>query len=252
MSEQEITCMYLIFELHKDMPRQAPGSDSSTLRALRALGPFREGSKILDLGCGPGAHSLALARETGASVTAVDIHQPYLDQLEENAAAEGLSGLITTRNADMGQLPFASESFDLIWSEGAIYLLGFDHALREWARLLRPGGKMAVTEISWLKPDPPEEIRKFWNVAYPAMRSVEGNLEAAVGAGYQAVEHLVLPESDWWDGYYNYLERRLALFRQEFREHPEAETLALGTEQEISLFKRFSEYYGYVFYLLKR
>ena len=163
--------MYLIFELHKDMPRQAPGSDSSTLRALRALGPFREGSKILDLGCGPGAHSLALARETGASVTAVDIHQPYLDQLEENAAAEGLSGLITTRNADMGQLPFASESFDLIWSEGAVYLLGFDHALREWARLLRPGGRMAVTEISWLHPEPPEEIRKFWNVAYPAMRS---------------------------------------------------------------------------------
>ena len=188
--------MYLIFELHKDMPRQAPGSDSSTLRALKALGPLNEGSKILDLGCGPGAHSLALARETGASVTAVDIHQPYLEQLEKSAAAEGLSRLITTRNADMGQLPFASESFDLIWSEGAIYLLGFDHALREWARLLRPGGKMAVTEISWLKPDPPEEIRKFWNVAYPAMRSVEENLQAADGAGYKDVEHFVLPESD--------------------------------------------------------
>lgn len=234
------------------MPRQAPGSDASTLKALSLLGPWNEPPQILDLGCGPGAHSLALARATGGRVTAVDIHQPYLQQLRESAEAEGLSHAIHTVEADMSELQFPSGSFDLIWSEGAIYLMGFDHALREWARLLKPGGAMAFTEISWLTADPPEELKAFWDSAYPAMRSIQENLDAAEGAGFQEIAHFVLPNSDWWDGYYNYLERRLALFRQEYHEHPDAEDLALGTEREISLFRRFSEHYGYVFYLLSR
>jgi SAM-dependent methyltransferase len=247
---QETPPVQLLFELHKDMPRQAPGSDASTLRALKLLGPWPQPPEILDLGCGPGAHSLALARATGGRVTAVDLHQPYLEQLEASAKTEGLSHAITTVRTDMSELPFPSESYDLIWSEGAIYLVGFDHALREWARLLKPGGAIAVTEISWLTSEPPQELQEFWGSAYPAMRSVQGNLQAAAGAGFKEIDHFVLPDSDWWDGYYSYLEHRLALFRRDFGEHPGAESLALGTEREISLFRRFSEHYGYVFYLL--
>lgn len=232
------------------MPRQAPGSDASTLKALKLLSPWTKPPEILDIGCGPGAHSLVLARATGGKVTAVDIHQPYLDQLERAASKAGLSRLVETVRSDMSELQFPSESFDLIWSEGAIYLMGFDHALREWARLLRPGGALAITEISWLTPNPPQKARDFWNSAYPAMRTVEGNLEAARRAGFAEIGNFVLPESDWWDEYYNYLERRLAFFREEYHAHPDAETLALGTEREMALFRKYSDHYGYVFYLL--
>src|SRR5262249_11799155 len=61
------------------------------------------------------------------------------------------------QRASMSALDFPDASFDLIWSEGAIYVMGFAEGLRAWKRLLKPHGAIAVTELSWLGPDIPEE-----------------------------------------------------------------------------------------------
>ena len=85
----------------------------------------------------------------------------------------------------MNDLPFPDGRFDLIWSEGAVYIMGFDKALVKWRPLAKPGGYLVVSELSWFRPDPPAEIRDFWGHHYPAMRSVDGNLAVArLRAGY--------------------------------------------------------------------
>ena len=62
----------------------------------------------------------------------------------------------------MRRLDFADDSFDLIWCEGAIYNVGVKAGLRDWRRLLRPNGHVALTEVCWRKPDPPAECVAFW------------------------------------------------------------------------------------------
>ncbi|MCI0671461.1 MAG: class I SAM-dependent methyltransferase, partial [Myxococcaceae bacterium] len=195
--------------LHDGLPREGPGSDACTREALRRLGPLPPSPRVLDLGCGPGRQTLVLARALDAVITAVDQHAPFLRQLEASAAAEGLAHRVRTRCADFGALEEPAGSVDLVWSEGAIYNLGWEAGLSRWRPLLRPGGAMALTECTWLTDAPPAEAAAFFREAYPAMGTVASNCEVARRVGLTVVETFALPPAAWWDEYYRPLEARL-------------------------------------------
>src|SRR5512143_1497178 len=127
----------VFFEIHSGLPREGPGDEASTLRALRLIRDLPAAPEILDVGCGPGAQTLVLAGATKGFVTAVDNHAPFLDELRGRASRAGLAERVRAVEASMFELPFEDAAFDLIWSEGAIYQMGFDHGLRSWRRFLR-------------------------------------------------------------------------------------------------------------------
>ncbi len=237
----------IFWEIHRDLPREAPGSDVSTLRALSMLPALPASARILDIGCGPGGQSVALARASRGEVTAVDNHQPFLDDLARRAAQAGLAEHVHPLNASMFDLSF-DQTFDLLWSEGAVYIIGFERGLREWRRLLKPGGFIAVTELSWLKPNPPEAARKFWDEGYPGMATVDENLARLSAAGYRSLGHFTLPESDWWDNYYHPMAARIEALREKYGRSPEARAVLDMEYAEIDLYRQFSAWYGYVFY----
>jgi SAM-dependent methyltransferase len=238
----------IFWQVHRDLPREAPGSDASTLRALGMIPSLPAPPRILDIGCGPGAQTVALARATQADVTAADTHQPFLDDLARRAAQAGVAEHIHPLNASMFDLNF-DQPFDLLWSEGAIYIIGFERGLREWRKLLKPGGFVAVTEISWLKPNPPEPARKFWGEAYSGMATVEENLAHLASAGYRPFGHFSLPESDWWDNYYHPMAARIESLREKYPNNPEAQAVLDLEYAEIELYRQYSAWYGYVFYI---
>jgi SAM-dependent methyltransferase len=189
------------FALHDGLPRQAPGSDATTARLLALAAPA-EKPRVLDLGCGPGRASLVLAAATGGHVTALDLHQPYLDQLTAEAARRGLSGRIDAVHGDMTDLGrFPDGGFDLVWAEGSAYIAGFDAALRAWRRLLTPGGALVVTELEWATATPSAGARAFWAGQYP-LRDPAANAAAAQAAGYRVAAVLPLPDEDWFTEYY--------------------------------------------------
>ena len=239
-------------ELHSGLPREGPGSDASTREALRRLPPLPEGARVLDVGCGPGAQTLVLARELKTAILAVDIHQPYLDELEESAKERGLDTRIETHALSMDALDFPAESFDLIWSEGAAYIIGVPRALRLWRPLLSPGGFLAFTEATWLTGDPPAEVAEFWQQGYPDIGTVEANRGKAEAEGFEVLDTFVLPAEDWWTEYYTPLQRRMEALRKEQARRPDLAEAIRDTEQEIDMFVRFGDTYGYVFYLLQR
>lgn len=143
------------FRLFKGLPRQGPGSDACTREALRRLPELPAAPRVLDLGCGSGRSALVLAEVLRTKVIAVDNHQPFLDQLRTAAQERGLADLIEIRCADMAAPGVPAGGIDLLWSEGAIYLLGFEEGLRLWRPLLAPGGCLAASECSWLLAEPP-------------------------------------------------------------------------------------------------
>lgn len=248
-----------LLALHRDLPQQGPGSDAATARALSCVPPLGPEARILDVGCGPGRQTLVLARETPAAIEAVDVAPEFLATLRARAERAGLAARIRTHVMDMGALDFPDGRFALVWSEGAIYHLGFERGLRAWRRLLAPGGHLAATELSWLGAARPPEAEAFWAEAYPGMAGVEENAAAAGRAGYAVVETFALPETAWWEGYYTPLRERLAALRERLaalgeRHAGDAAVLAAlaATAREIDLFERHADAYGYVFYVLRR
>jgi SAM-dependent methyltransferase len=148
----------------------------------------------------------------------------------------------------MAAPPFPDGSFDLVWSEGAIYLVGFEAGLRRWRRLLRPGGYVAVTEAAWLVAQPAQEAVDFWTAEYPAITTIERNLATIRSAGFEPVDPFVLPAEDW-SNYYEPLQEELDAFRARGNDDPHAQSFADDLQREIDLWHKCGDSYGYVFYI---
>ncbi|MBX9599881.1 MAG: class I SAM-dependent methyltransferase [Bryobacteraceae bacterium] len=244
--------MEALEKLFGALPRQAPGSEASTLRAIRRLPPPRAGARILDVGCGKGRQTIQLARHYKAPVTAVDVNANYLRELELSAQEAGLSKLIQTRRASMEQLDYSANSFDVIWCEGAIYHLGVTKALTQWSPMLRYRGAIAFTELSWLKDDIPHEAKLYWARHHQEMTTVNMNRRKGEAAGFEVIDHFPLPAADWWTEYYTPLEARIAELKPEAEKSPELAAAIAEAEKEVELCRKHGETYGYVFYLLRR
>jgi SAM-dependent methyltransferase len=247
----ERTMFSLLVDLHRDGPRQGPGSDAETLRALELTRLDRDAAlRVADIGCGTGASTLVLARNLpAAEIVAVDLFPEFLKVLTERAR---LAGRIETLAASMDALPFETESLDLIWSEGAIYNMGFAAGLAAWRPFLRPGGVLAVSEITWLGPDPPEEIRQHWLGEYPEIAMAAEKITTLERAGYDLRGFFTLPETCWLDHYYEPLAERLPAFLERHAGSPEAAEIAADGRREIDLYRRFKAWFSYGFFIAAR
>lgn len=251
MNEQSQACKALM-RLHSGLPRQGPGSDEITAAAIKQLPQLPPQARIYDLGCGPGRASLVLARSLKQKIMALDLQQEFLDELGTSAADQVLDSFITTKCGDMLSLPDEAGSIDLIWCEGAIYCVGFDTGLKAWRPLLADNGLVACTELSWLTEIPSTEPVNFWRQNYPSMRSVTQNKAVAEGLGYKCLAHFTLPQSCWWDEYYDPWLQKLDKLSAE-ADTDELMQQAIGNaRKEIDLFRRFHQEYGYEFYLLQK
>jgi ubiquinone/menaquinone biosynthesis C-methylase UbiE len=241
----------LFFELFSGLPRQGPGDRASTLKALALVPDIGPDSRVLDIGCGTGLQTRVLARASPARFVAVDFHPPFIDLLNREAQSLGIADRLDARVGDMRQLDFAPHSFDLIWCEGAIAIMGFEAGLREWRRLLVPGGHMAVTEVCWMKRDPPPDCVAFWEREYPAIRDPSALLSIIEECGYETVRHFSLPRSSWWDDYYRPLQRNVTAFRERHRDESDAQDLADQVQREIDIWQAYAEFYGYQFFVMR-
>lgn len=233
--------------LHEGLPRQAPGSDRTSAHLLSLVGPLPEEPVVLDLGCGPGRASLMLARVLGAAVTALDTHQPFLDQLRHDAQRLGLDDRITTVATSMEHPPAAPGSVDLLWCEGAAYILGLDRALAAWRPLITPQGVVVVTEIGASTDPPGNEVRQFWDGAYP-LRRRDQQQAIAQEAGLRIDSTYTLPDRDWFDEYYTPLWERTEHVDRSDRAMAQA---ADAARAEIELRRRHPREYEYTGLILR-
>ncbi|MBN1152856.1 MAG: methyltransferase domain-containing protein, partial [Dehalococcoidia bacterium] len=203
-------------DLYGPLPRQGPGSSACTRRAFSMLAELPEPARVLDIGCGTGAQTMELARLTTGHIIAVDIFDWALDQVADKVLQAGLVGQVHTTRRSMDELDFSGETFDLIWSEGALYIMGFQNALKMCHRLLRPGGYLAASELCWFEADAPDAVQAFFETAYPDIRTVDDNVRLIASEGFELLGHFNLPGSAWWDDYYTPMSKLLPGLREKY------------------------------------
>ncbi|MFQ2125611.1 MerR family transcriptional regulator [Aeromonas jandaei] len=226
-------------QLLDGMSYWGPGDRVFTQQQFAAL-PIRP-RRILDMGCGRGASTMALAQVTDAAIVAIDLEEEALAAVANSARAAGFEH-VTTLCANMAALPDDLAPADLIWAEGSAYVMGVANALKAWRPLLAsPQACIVLSDAVWLTDNPPEEALAFWQQDYPAMQTLAGLLETIQAAGYRCLSHTPLPMSAW-SNYLDPIERNLARYRDELGESPAWQDLS----REIAIHRQYLGSYGYV------
>lgn len=241
----------LLIDLHRDGHRQGPGGDAETELALDLTTIDRSAPlKIADIGCGTGASTILLARLLpNARITAVDFLQDFLDVLEREAAGAGVADRIGPLAGSMDDLPFADEEFDVFWSEGAIYNIGFEKGVADWRRFLKPGGVLVASEVTWITDARPAELQDHWDQAYPEIDVASAKIAILEKHGYAPLGYFVLPQRCWLDEYYGPMQARFADFLDRNGNTEEAREVVAAEQREIDLYDEYKAHYGYGVYI---
>ncbi len=245
--------MDLLYEvINADLPRQGPGDNESTKKAFSYLTELPSDPGILDVGCGNGMQTLELAKLTNGRILALDNHQPYLDELDNKIKTTNFTHRIATINQSMLDMKFDTNSFDVIWSEGALFIYGFEKALEDWHFFLKEKGYLVFSELCWFKETIPKEIYDYLMSEYPVMKSVEENITTINSKGLDLIFHFNIPESSWWDNYYIPLEKSIHKLHKKYQNDNEKLKLLELFSVEIEMFRNYSEYYGYTFFIMRK
>lgn len=239
----------LICEYFSAIERQGPGSPEITLKALSFIENLTDQSQIADIGCGTGGQTMVLAQHAPGQITGLDLFPRFIDLFTDNASRQNLGHRVKGVIGTMENLPYEPESLDLIWSEGAIYNIGFERGLSEWRQFLKPGGYLAVSEASWFTTERPEEIETFWKNAYPEIDCISIKVAQMENAGYVPVAAFILPENCWTEHFYTPQKKAQIAFLEKHAGNKTAEELIANERHEAQLYSMFKEYYGYVFYI---
>ncbi|MDD1720215.1 MAG: methyltransferase domain-containing protein [Methanoregulaceae archaeon] len=239
------------YHIFSPLPRQGPGCAAATRKAFSNLTGLPPDARALDVGCGTGTQTLDLARLLGGTIIAVDNHRPFLSTLHARALVQGVNEKIATVKASMEALPFSAGQFDLIWSEGAIYLMGFEKGLASWRSLCKKGGYLVVSDIAWFDRDPPDEQVRFWELEGCTLYREEEKVGQVRDAGLRLVATFRLPESGWWDHYYAPMLGRVRTLMEIHMENPEFMHILRSCEFETEIYQKYRRYFGYTFFIMQ-
>ena len=260
----------VVIEFFRQMERQGPGSDEVTLRAFRIIEELIKEEKgyspsavykIADMGCGTGGQSMTLARNSSALITAFDIFPGMIETLNRRVRERGLLDRVRGVVASMdnippdeipsGNFPGDNKGFDIIWSEGSIYHIGFENGLKLWREYLRDGGYIAVSEMVWLTEERPLEFEKYLSDNVPEISLPSAKIRQIESAGYTPVASFLFPWSCWSETYLRPMEGLFDKFLDSQNHSDGAREFVKRQREEIYMFEKYREYFGYNFLIMR-
>lgn len=242
----------LICEYFSAIDRQGPGSPEVTIKALSFIEGLNNDSRIADIGCGTGGQTMVLAKNAPGNITGIDLFPAFIDIFKRNVMELGIDDRVKGVVGSMEELPFQARELDLIWSEGAIYNIGYQRGLQEWRRFLKTGGYVAVTEACWFTDERPDEINNYWMDAYHEINTIPVKIAQLQQAGYLPVASFILPENCWTEHFYTPQVRAQQIFLEKYQGNKTAMELVENERREALLYSKYKEYYGYVFFIGKK
>lgn len=201
-----------------------------TRRAFQML-PRLDRPRILDIGCGTGVPALELARLSDGEIFGIDIDEAALEGFSRKIADAGLQDRAKAVKCSLFDIEFPDESFDIVWAEGVIAIIGFDKGLREWRRLIKPHGYLGI---------------------HDNVDDIQRKTETIPAHGYAIINTFAVPKDTWWDEHYCLLEKRIQKLRNKYRENADVLALLNKEQNEVEMFKNEPRYHGSIFYVIQK
>jgi ubiquinone/menaquinone biosynthesis C-methylase UbiE len=216
------------FQRQKDGIRK--GLLKYTRRAFRML-PRLDKPRILDIGCGSGVPTMELARLSNGEVIGLDIDQDMLEVFRGKVEKAGLWDKVKVMYCSLLDMEFPDESFDMIWAEGSINVIGFKEGLQQWKRLIKPGGFMVV---------------------HDERGNIEEKLRQISSCGYELLGYFDLDEETWWSEYFAPLEKLILETRLKRHDSTSALEELQEAQRELDMFRKNPERNRSVCFVMKK
>ena len=181
---KKLLANYLYFQVNDSFRKRL---NKYTRKAFQFLPQF-ENPKIIDIGCGTGVPTLELAKLSSGEILGIDINQFALNLFNRKIREKGLSDRVKTKLCSMFEMDFPDQSYDIIWSEGSIYKIGFLNGIKNWKRFLKVNGFLVV---------------------HDRIEGKQNDLKKVSTYGYEIVNKFELPKDVWWKEYFEPLEKEL-------------------------------------------
>lgn len=228
------------------LERWGPGNEAGTLKAILLLPQNTQ--TLLEIGCGKGTSTTLLAEQTEALIIAVDNEPSAIKRLKQKLSDSELSRRVTPVIASMTSLPFEPKSFDVLWAEGCVYIMGMEKALKEWKPLINDSGILIISDLVWLTETPDPEVEQFWLSDYPDIQTITTREAQFAKAGYELIFQFSLGV-DAWQNYWLPLAERVKELELIMRDSQ----AIIDVKREISIYeKSAAKDFTYQYFILKK
>ncbi|MDR1856527.1 MAG: class I SAM-dependent methyltransferase [Desulfovibrio sp.] len=251
MDNSQLTTFDLLIEAHIGLERQGPGSHEMTAKALSFL-DIDGISRTADLGCGTGCQAMTLARHIHGSIVCLDQIPSFIAAVNDNAKNHNLQDRICGIVGLMEALPFQKGELDLIWSEGAVDAIGFEHGLPLWNYHLRLNGYICISCPCWFTEEHPAELEKFWSDAGVRLNTIEQNISSMKKSGFVPIAMFILPEECWVDNYYTPRTDAQKVLVEKYAYSKTVVDYIEHDKHEVELYTKYKHIYGYAFFIGKK
>jgi ubiquinone/menaquinone biosynthesis C-methylase UbiE len=181
-----------LYRIEKDHIRE--NLNKYTRKAFKLL-PKCENLHILDVGCGSGVPTIELAKISNGHVIGTDIDVTSLNLLRRKIKETGLNNRVSVIKDSILTMDFPEESFDIIWAEGSIFVIGFENSIKKWHQFLKPNGFLVIHDENKDKTKKLGLITKY---------------------GYTLIAQFELSDNLWWLEYFTPLEQLVQEFRHKY------------------------------------
>lgn len=178
-----------------------PGGIELTLEAERHL-DMHPDTKLLSVACGTGELELYLAEKYGCAIEAIDVGQWAIARAREKAASRRLEHLVQFEIGDGNSLKFGAATFDVVFCSGALSAF-YHNGLRQFHRVLVPGGRAAIVDVIWRVERVPSSIQQAWTEGTAVILTLGGNHQALEQQGFRVLFSKAYHEPLWWEAYYD-------------------------------------------------
>jgi SAM-dependent methyltransferase len=141
---------------------------------LLSLCHIEDAREVLNVGCGIGVGSAYIARKYGCRVVGIDLSQRMIEWSRLRAKEERVESKVEFRTADVLELPFEADRFDVVFAESVlIFVEDKARAIRECVRVTRPGGYVGLGEGFWTEQPPAELVALAEGAVGPCVPTLE-------------------------------------------------------------------------------
>ena len=152
----------------------------------------------------------------------------------------------------MDDLPFDRNEFDIIWSEGAIDIMGFEKGISQWKKYCKHGGYIVVSDMTLFISPAPEELLNFWKPYGVTVSTEEEKSRQISDAELQLLRMFRLEEKGWLNHYYEPMQKVIDKLRKDRGDVQECAGVLNALEQEAGIYRKFGKYYGYTFFVMQK